>query len=158
MTRYFLHLRDFSGAMVEDQEGSELASLPVAKEHAMLAKHDLIGDAIKQGQEPQFEAIVVADEHGTHLATVPLIAALPSKIVGLLKHPEKVVPANKIEEYRRYADECRCKADETADPDDKMSWLKLADAWLHMLPGVRSPSGDLPGWPKASDDDSKASH
>jgi hypothetical protein len=39
-----------------------------------------------------------------------------------------------------------------------MSWLKLADAWLQMLPATQSPSGDLPGWPKVSDEDSKASH
>jgi hypothetical protein len=158
MARYYLHLRDFKGDVVQDQEGSELPSLDVAKEHAMLAMQDLIGDAIKQGDEPQFEAIVLADEHGTHLAAVPLLAALPSTIVGLFKHPEKVVPVDRFEEYRRNADECRGKAENTVDPDDTMSWLKLADAWLQMLPHTHSPSGDLAGWPKVSDGDSKASH
>jgi hypothetical protein len=43
-------------------------------------------------------------------------------------------------------------------PDDKMSWLKLADAWLQMLPPTHSPSGGLADWPRASDEDSKASH
>jgi hypothetical protein len=78
--------------------------------------------------------------------------------MGLLKHPEKVVAANKLEEYRRYADECRRKAENTTDPDDKMSWLKLADAWLQMLPATHSPRADLTGWPQPSDEDSKASH
>jgi hypothetical protein len=49
--------------------------------------------------------------------------------------------------------------DENADdPNDKM-WLKLADAWLQMLPkNGPSASTDIPGWPKATDEDSKASH
>jgi hypothetical protein len=128
MSRYYFHLRDFEGDVLEDEEGSELPSLAIAKQHAMLAMHDLVGDAIKQGVELQFEAIVITDERGTHLAAVPLLAALPSTIVGLLKHPEKVLPPNKIEEYRRQADECRGKAENAADPDDKMSWLKLAEA------------------------------
>jgi hypothetical protein len=158
MGRYFLHLRNFKGEVVADEEGSDLPSLAVAKEHAVLAMHELLGDAIKRGDDPQFEAIVVADEGGTHLAAVPLVAALPSRIVGLLKHPEKLVPAIRFEEYRRNADECRGKAETATDRDDKMSWLKLADAWLQMLPPAHAPSADLAGWPKISDEDSKASH
>jgi hypothetical protein len=83
---------------------------------------------------------------------------LPSTIVGLLKHPEKVVPTDRFEEYRRHADECRDKAENAGDAEDKVSWLKLADAWLQMLPSNRSPSGDVAGWPTVSDQDSKASH
>jgi len=137
MSRYFLHLRDFKGEVVEDEEGSDFPSLAVAKEHAMQAMHELVGEAVKQGDEPSFEAIVIADERGRHLAAVPLLAALPSTIVSLLKHPEKVVPTNRFEEYRGQADECRGKAENTADPEDKTSWLKLADAWLQMLPATR---------------------
>jgi hypothetical protein len=158
MSRYYLHLRDFKGAMVEDEDGSDIASLAIAKEHAMLSMHEIIGEAIKRGDQLEVEAIIVADEHGTHLAAVPVLAALPAAIVDLLKHPEKVVPTNKFEEYRQNADECRRKAEDTAEPDDKTSWLKLADAWLQMLPRTHSASADVAGWPKASHEDSKASH
>ena len=96
--------------------------------------HEIIGEAIKRGDQLEIEAIIVADEHGTHLAAVPVLAALPAAIVGLLKHPEKVVPTNKFEEYRRNPDDCRRKAEDTDDTDDKTSWLKLADAWLQILP------------------------
>ena len=156
MSRYYFHLKDFKGDVIEDEEGSELQSLALAKKHAIFAMHELVGNAIKQGDEPPFEAIVIVDEQGTHLAAVPLVAAMPSKIVGLLKHPDKVVPPNRFEEYRRNADDCRSKAENTVDTEEKMSWLKLAESWLHMLP--QSFSADLAGWPKASDDDSKASH
>jgi hypothetical protein len=154
MSRYYLHLKDFDGNITEDEEGSELPSLAAAKKDAMLDMHELVADAVKRGDELRCEAIVVADEKGTVLAAVPLVAALPSRIVDLLKEPTKVIPPNRFEEYRRYADDCRDKAEDAADPDDKMSWLKLADAWLQMLPQTARAAG----WPKASDEHSKASH
>jgi hypothetical protein len=49
MSRYYLHLRDFNGAVLEDEEGSDLPNLAAATEHAMIAMHELVGDAIKQG-------------------------------------------------------------------------------------------------------------
>jgi hypothetical protein len=106
----YLHLRSFEGDMLKDEEGSEFASLAAARKEAIFVMQDFVAAAIRQGDEPPFEAIVLADEHGAHLAAVPLIAALPSTIVGLVKHPEKVIPADRFEEYRRHADECRRKA------------------------------------------------
>ena len=157
MSRYYLHLRDFRGAIVEDQDGSECASLAAAKREALLGMHELVAKAVAQGLEPEYEGIVIADRHGTHLAAVPLLAALPSKIVGLLKHPEKVIPTDRFEDLRRNADECRDKAETTDDYEEKKSWLKLADAWLHMLPETHSKT-DPAGWPKSSIDDSETSH
>jgi hypothetical protein len=50
-------------------------------------------------------------------------------------------------------------AENTGNADDKASWLKLADAWLQMLPQHRPAiSPDLPAWPEPSDEDSKVSH
>ena len=108
--------------------------------------------------ESKIEAIVLADERGTHLAAVPVVMALPPTVVAVLKHPEKIVPENRLEEYRRQADECRGKAAQATDADDKVSWLKLADAWLQMLPPSLAAGADVAGWPKSSDEDSKASH
>jgi hypothetical protein len=58
------------------------------------------------------------------------------------------------EEYRRQATECRRMAENAINPDDKQSWLKLADSWLQMLP--KQP--DQKNWPKPSDEDSTKSH
>ena len=49
-------------------------------------------------------------------------------------------------------------AENSDDADDKEGWLKLADAWLQMLPKHLPAGADIPGWPKATDEDSKASH
>jgi hypothetical protein len=90
--------------------------------------------------------------------SVPVLAALPGWIVDLLKQPSKAVPLNRFEEYRHNADGCCRMAENEDNPDDKMSWLKLADGWLQMLPRHDPATVPAPGWPKASDEDSKASH
>jgi hypothetical protein len=159
MARYYLHMRNFKGDMLKDEGGAEFPSLPDARKEALLVLRDFVADAVKYGIDPPFEAIVIADAHGTPIAAVPIIAALPSTIVALFKDPVKVVPADRFEDYRKFADECRARAENAVDPNDKMSWLKLADAWLQMLPSSTiSPSSQLTDWPRASDEDSKASH
>jgi hypothetical protein len=155
MSRYYMHLRDFRGNLIEDNEGSDLPSLAVARDGAMRDMQELLGEAIRHGKDDLvFEAVIIADEQGRHVASVPIVAALPAAIVDLLKQPSKAIPLNRFEEYRRNADGCRTMAEKAHDPDDKMSWLKLADGWLQMLPQHE----ELPGWPKASEEDSKASH
>jgi hypothetical protein len=143
-----MHIRDFRGDLLEDQEGSDFP------DEAMSAMREIAAAAIKNGEDLKTEAVVVADDHGRHVASVPILAALPVAIVDLLKRPSKAVPLNRFEEYRHNADGCRRMAENASDPDDKMSWLNLADGWLQMLPR----HDDLPGWPKASEEDSTASH
>jgi hypothetical protein len=157
MNRYYLHLQNFKGDLLEDEDGADFPSIAAAKKQAITAMHEIVGSTIKRGGELQLEAIVVADAHGAQVAAVPFAAALPSAIVVLLKNPTKVIPPNRFEEYRRNADDCRSKAADATDEDDKWSWLKLADAWLQMLPAPQS-GADFTGWPKSSADDSKASH
>jgi hypothetical protein len=159
MSRYYLHLRDYSGRLGQDEEGFEFPSLAAARDHALTDLQEVLAEAIKHGEEVDIEAIVVADERGRHLASVPVVAALPTVIVNSLKDSAKVVPLNRLEEYRRSADGCRSMAENAESPDDKRSWLNLADAWLQMLPKHEpATSADPSGWPKPSVEDSKASH
>jgi hypothetical protein len=61
---------------------------------------------------------------------------------------------NADEEYRRQAADCRRMAENAISADDKQAWLRLADAWLQMLPKQPEPQN----WQKSCDEDSKASH
>ena len=123
MSRFFLHLRFFSGEVVDDVEGTELPGLAAARAEALFAMQDFVAEAIKRGDDPPLEAIIVADEHGTHVTAVPVAAAVPSILVGIFKNPEKVIPPDRLQEYRGYADECRAKAENTDSTDDKVSSL-----------------------------------
>jgi hypothetical protein len=152
-------MREFRGNLIEDEEGSELPSLPAARDRALTSMRQILGDSIRHGHEVNIEAIVVVDERGDQAASVPVAAVLPQVMVKALKNPDEVVPMDRLLEYRRNADGCRAMAEKAAEADDKMSWLKLADAWLQMLPKHGPNTGaDLSGWPKPTDEDSQASH
>ena len=155
---FYFHLRDLDGALIEDEEGTEFPTSAAARDYALKAARELLGESIKHGEGGPFEAVFVADEDGKEVAAVPFVAALPEVLVRTLKDPEKILPPNRSEEYRLYADGCRTRAADATNPDDKMSWLKLAESWLQMLPKESSESVATPGWPKSSDEDSKASH
>jgi uncharacterized protein DUF6894 len=159
MSRYYFHMREFSGDLIEDEEGSEFLSLAAARDRALTSMQEILGDSIRHGHDVNIEAIVVVDERGDQAASVPVAAVLPQVMVKALKNPVEVVPMDRLLEYRRNADGCRAMAENAADADDKVSWLKLADAWLQMLP-KHGPdtNADMPGWPKPTDEDSQASH
>jgi hypothetical protein len=41
---------------------------------------------------------------------------------------------DKYDEYLRYAREAQELADHARNPDDKASWLRIAQSWLKLLP------------------------
>jgi hypothetical protein len=152
-------LRDFQGRLVEDEEGSEFPNSSAARSYAVEAMKEILAEAITHEAETSVEAAIVADEHGNHIAAVPVIAGVPDVLLSALTCPGAASPASRLQEYRRNADGCRRMAENTSDSDDKLSWLKLADAWLHMLPKHEPASSPSPpGWPEITEADSKASH
>ena len=48
---------------------------------------------------------------------------------------------DKAGEFRRKAEECRCVADQSADPESKTTWLDLASRWLVCAEKVEQMSG-----------------
>lgn len=85
MAQYFLHLRDFGGDLVEDEEGMDFPAFAAARDYAIAAMRELVSEAIKNGQEIRYEMVVVADEQGSHLASVPVVAPLPATLLNVLK-------------------------------------------------------------------------
>ena len=78
-----------------------------------------------------------------------------------------------VDEYRRNARECERMAEKAGNSADKASWLRLAASWLGMIRNdarrlfdsgadnpqpARRENGKGRAWPKASKEDSKASH
>jgi hypothetical protein len=152
-------MREFRGDLIEDEEGSEFLSLAEARDRALTSMREIMGESIRHGHDVNIEAIVVVDERGHQAASVPVAAVLPKVMVKALRNPIEVVPMDRLLEYRRNADGCRAMAENAVDADDKVSWLKLADAWLQMLPKHGpATNANMPGWPKPTDEDSQASH
>jgi hypothetical protein len=80
MSRYFLHLRYADQSVVEDPEGLDLPSLQAAEEEALQGIRDLVAADIRGGHEVTLNAIVIADNRGRQLATVPVRASLPKSL------------------------------------------------------------------------------
>jgi hypothetical protein len=134
-----------------------LPDVSAAREEAVAALRHLVGEAIKHGRQNGADAILVTDQDGRRVVAVPMVAALPPMVIEPLIRAADNAARIESEEYRQYADECRRMAENAIDARDRTSWLKLAEAWLQMLPrGERAEVEQ--GWPKPSAEDSQASH
>ena len=77
MARYFFHIKD-GADLIQDPEGSELATAEDARSQALKSARELWADAIKSGSRLGADAVVIADEHGG-LTFVPMAEALPKR-------------------------------------------------------------------------------
>jgi hypothetical protein len=77
MARYFFHIRDGT-ELIQDPEGSELATMEDARSQALKSAGELWAYAIKSGRSLGADAVVIADEHGD-LTFVPMAEALPKR-------------------------------------------------------------------------------
>ena len=77
MARYFFHIKD-GAELIQDPEGSELATKKDARSQALKSARDVWADAIKSGRSLGADAVVIADEWGG-LTFVPMAEALPKR-------------------------------------------------------------------------------
>ena len=77
MARYFFHIKD-GAALIQDPEGSDLATMEDARSQALKSARELWADAIKSGRSLGADAVVIADEEGG-LTFVPMAEALPKR-------------------------------------------------------------------------------
>ena len=80
MARYYFHVKK-GQQLLRDEEGDELPDDERARAAAIQAARELIAEAIKAGRDPEFDALVVADEHG-RIAILPVTEALPRRLRG----------------------------------------------------------------------------
>ena len=79
MARYYFHVK--SGDTVEtDEEGLELADLSAAAREAELTARELLAEAIKARKPNVPEAVVITDESGTEVYSIPFVAVLPKSL------------------------------------------------------------------------------
>jgi len=71
MPRYFFYLKADSH-LIEDEEGSELGTSQEARAQAVKSLREILATAIKSGADDSvIDAVVIADESGQELASVP---------------------------------------------------------------------------------------
>jgi hypothetical protein len=78
MARYYFHIKD-GVDLIQDPEGSELATAEEARTQALKSARELWADAIKSGSPLGADAVVIADEQGGY-TFVPMAEALPKRL------------------------------------------------------------------------------
>jgi hypothetical protein len=79
MGRFFFHLRA-GDQWIPDEVGEDLPNFSTAQREALRAARELVADAIKAGEPVVPDALVIADETGRALDTVPLTSVLPQSL------------------------------------------------------------------------------
>ncbi len=74
MPRYFFHLHN--GALSRDEEGRELPDLEAARQEAIKAARELMGEDIKEGLLRLGHRIEIGDEDGREVLMVPFAEAV----------------------------------------------------------------------------------
>jgi hypothetical protein len=79
MARYYFNFK--SGDTLDaDEEGQDLPDVTAAAREAELAARQLLADAIKARKPNVPEAVVVTDEAGTEVYSLPFVAVLPNTL------------------------------------------------------------------------------
>ena len=79
MARYYFNFK--SGDTVDpDEEGQDLPDISAASREAELTARQLLAEAIKARKPDVPEAVVVTDESGTEVYSLPFVAVLPKTL------------------------------------------------------------------------------
>jgi hypothetical protein len=79
MARFYFHIQD-GVDLIEDEEGTDLPSADHAREEALQAAREICSEAIKTGEELKADAVVIVDENGKQLSSVPIVEVLPKQL------------------------------------------------------------------------------
>ena len=79
MARYYFHFK--SGDTVDpDEEGQDFPDISAAAREAELTAREMLAEAIKARRPDVPEAVVVTDESGTEVYSLPFVAVPPKRL------------------------------------------------------------------------------
>jgi hypothetical protein len=82
MPWFYRHIRQ-GDQLIHDTDGIGLTDLDAARAEALEGIRDILAETIKRGNDvPLDDAIVITDEAGGELTTIPFIEALPPRLRG----------------------------------------------------------------------------
>jgi hypothetical protein len=79
MGHFYFHVVE-GGELITDVEGAHLRDALEARQMAIRSARELLADAIRGGKNRIPEAIVIADEQGRTIETVPFAIVLPEPL------------------------------------------------------------------------------
>ena len=79
MPRYYINFQN-ADQFAKDDEGVELPSLEAAWKAALISARELLADNIKTDSKNPLQAVVITDENGQDLLTIPAKDILPEPL------------------------------------------------------------------------------
>jgi len=79
MSRFYFHVVE-GAELLTDVEGAHLRDALEARQMAIRSAREILADAIRAGKNRIPEAIIIADEQGRAIETVPLGIVLPESL------------------------------------------------------------------------------
>jgi hypothetical protein len=77
MPRFYINSLNARDQLAEDDEGSDFPSLENAREAALTSAREVLADHIKYQAGIPLKAVIIADERGQELVTIPATECLP---------------------------------------------------------------------------------
>lgn len=92
MKRFFFHLRRDDGDVLPDEQGTECPDLEFAVREACSGAREILAEAIRHNQQIVADEMLVADEEGRTLETIPLVRTTSDVDKGQAALTRRCVP------------------------------------------------------------------
>jgi hypothetical protein len=79
MAKFYVHFRNGDQVAIDD-EGVDLPDVEAAKDLAIKSAREIVAEAIKHGYSTILDAVVITDEAGKDLMTIPATDVLPKSL------------------------------------------------------------------------------
>jgi len=79
MTKFYINFRH-GNEIAKDDEGIDLPSLADARQVAFTSARELVAENIKEASNTPLEAVIITDENGKELMTIPARDVLPEPL------------------------------------------------------------------------------
>jgi uncharacterized protein DUF6894 len=80
MPKFYISFLDTGDQLAEDDEGSDFPSLEKAREAALTSAREILADNVKRQTGFPLKAVIIADEGGQQLVTIPAKEILPEPL------------------------------------------------------------------------------
>ena len=79
MARFYINFRN-GDEIAKDDEGQDLPGLEEARAAALVSAREILADNVKAGAKNPLQAVIITDESGQEIMTIPAKEVLPDPL------------------------------------------------------------------------------
>ena len=79
MARFYINFRN-GDEIAKDDEGQDLPGLEEARAAALVSAREILADNVKAGAKNPLQAVIITDESGREIMTIPAKEVLPDPL------------------------------------------------------------------------------